>query len=174
MKKQELNLTDEEKLYFLKNLKLKNSSIFFNNLKLGKKYLKFIGIPVTVAFTTIMHLLFLNPITTLTSFLIPSFAFGCLYFVFHNSQNAELLTASNGKINYKQYKQLEKSGELAKWQEQFKEELKFVRPLELTNLTNDICRQTRNTTYTKETNTQPSLKHSENNNTSKQTDNLYR
>lgn len=157
MKKQELNLSDEEKINFLATLK--TNKTLLDSIK-SKSFDVNILMPsvmgtVFVAATILTLVAGLSPIT------IP-FAAGLavgfggvleLYFLMVlNFEKQDFKKLSNGKISYRKYKQLIKSGELARWEEQFKdqvqnkvEEIKGIKHEKYTkSVEKDIINQVKN------------------------------
>lgn len=123
MKKQEILLTSDEKINLLSKAKTRNS---LDYVKALKKALKILHISATALIAlgvgTFIGLL-MPPITTIL--FAATFISLAIVITFPISYliSDEINKISNGKITYKQFKQLVKSGELAKWEEQFKDRI---------------------------------------------------
>ena len=143
MKKQELNLTDEEKVEFLRWIKFENPIKYVRRLKI----LRIIHLCLTVGMLGSIILKFNAPFLT-CSLLIAGI--DILDIIYDKKADRTISDYSKTKLTYDQYKYLVKSGELAKWKEQFRDQLEFYKPLEVKNLPSDTYTQTNNTTYTKD------------------------
>ncbi len=126
--KRNLGLSDEEKIEFLARF-----NYYLLYLKVENHYCNGGVRKVLSIISTILNLslcglclAFLNPITTVMAFTFITAWASTLYainIVPQASINSMILECSNNKINLQKYYELEKSGEIEKWKEQFKEEI---------------------------------------------------
>lgn len=130
MKQQELNLTDEEKINFLATLKTNNQILDAIKNKISDmKFLLPISttIACTLAILAGIFILRASPLPLVSAVLSASVTLIGIFEIYGaillSKEKKEFNKLSNGKISYSKYKQLVKSGELAKWEEQFKDQV---------------------------------------------------
>lgn len=117
-------LTDEEKIEFCAKHKTKQLSI--SNRKEFAAFIAFfagtftaiIWIPAIAIGLNLYSWLFLSIVS---AGIIASAT--SVFIVGNKEENTKIIKASNGKLNYKKFWKLYKSGEYAKWQEQYKEQI---------------------------------------------------
>lgn len=120
-------LTDKEKIDFIVNLKTTQS---LNKVKGNCDFLYIIPLAQLLASLFCGGLLLFsgNPVwlSLLAPVVVSTPVCGILYLMdlsYLIPRLKEFKKLSGGKITYKQYKKLAKSGEIAKWEEQFKEQI---------------------------------------------------
>ncbi len=125
--KKELLFTDEDKVEFCAKLK---STETLNKVKGNYNFLKMIPISGLMASFLCGGLLLISGNPIWLSFLAPLFVttvicpvIALLPLSYLIPSLKEFKNLSNGKIPYRQYKKLVKSGEIAKWQEQLKPQI---------------------------------------------------
>lgn len=126
--KQNLELTDAEKIDFLAKFNYYQMYLKYENYICNGGVKKALSIITTVLNLGLgaLCLAFLNPVTALMAIAFFT-AWGSTLFAINavpaRNINSKILKCSNGKINLQKYTELESSGEVDKWKEQFKDEL---------------------------------------------------
>lgn len=134
--KKELNLTDQEKIEFLAGLEYSNIAY---DIKLNKNWAKAFGSACSIGtvgaglFTFLLTIIGGASLNSALGCFPISIACGAGLFgicsipaiISSFQNNKSFKSISNGKISYKDYKQLVKSGEIEKWKNQFQKEIEL-------------------------------------------------
>ena len=148
MKEKQLNLTNEEKFNFVEKLSKQKSNFKTGELKLNDLLIQ----AFLLAFNTTIILAF-SPLTFTASIavaLVTAGVFATFNLVRHNNFKKLINKLSGGKITYNQYKELKISGELYKWQHEYKNQ-KFEATEYISNETDKIKLSVSPTTVYKHT-----------------------
>ena len=123
-----INLTEEEKIDFLTKLKVNNITKTLNNFKNFFKIYNIFFTPIAIFGCLLSCIftpgaLFLLPFFLVSKIIVDIIICAPVYFDSKRDVEGILKSVSKGKINYKQYRYLVKSGILNDWENLYKEEI---------------------------------------------------